>query len=143
MADISWTEGEGSEATAMSLGSPRPDPANRFFEVVPDYQLIGPQRVTLTRAIHTFPFREDYTVSVVIKHLGPSQLEAALLLKRHLMNGGLVDLNTDDLDDNQYENIQLAPGTTPEISNDDDELQHFSFACVLADDEPIVVNYDG
>jgi hypothetical protein len=143
MADITWTEGEGSEATTLSLGSPRPDPANRFFEVVPDYQHIGPIKVALTRAIHAFTFREDYTVSVVIKHLSPTQLETALLLKAHLMTGGLVTLNTDDVDGATYTNIQLAPGTTPDIANDDDERQHFSFSCVLADDDPITVNYDG
>ena len=143
MADIEWTEGTGSDATTMNLGSPRPDPANRFFEVVPDYIHVGPQKVALTRAIHVFTFREDYTVSVVIKHLSPSQLETALTLKKHLITGGTVTLNTDDLDDAQYTGLQLAPGTTPEIRNDDDERQHFSFACVLADDDPITVNYDG
>jgi hypothetical protein len=143
MADISWVEGEGSEAEAMSLGSPRPDPANRFFDVVPDYQHIGPIKTALDRSIHAFTFREDYTVSVTIRHLSPTQLETALLLKAHLMTGGLVDLNTDDVDSATYEDIQLAPGTVPEIRNDDDERQHFSFSCVLADDSPITVNYDG
>jgi hypothetical protein len=59
----------------MSLGSPRPDPANRFFEVVPDYVHIGPIRVAMTREIHAFTFREDYTVSVTIRHLSPPALQ--------------------------------------------------------------------
>jgi len=143
MADIEWTEGEGSSASTMSLGSPRPDPANRFFECVPDYVPIGPSKTALDRTIHTFRFREDYTVRVVIKHLAPSQWADALALKKHLLDGGLVTLNTDDLDSNSYSNIQLAPGTVPEIKNDDDERQHFSFTVTLADDDAIVVNYDG
>lgn len=143
MADIAWTEGTGSAAQAMSLGSPRPDPANRFFEVTPNYEHIGPIKVALTRAIHAFTFREDYTVSLVIRHLSPTQLETALMLKRHLMLGGTVTLNTDDLDDASYTDLQLAPGTVPEIRNDDDERQHFSFSCVLASDTAITVNYDG
>jgi hypothetical protein len=139
MADITWEDG----SVPMSLGSPRPDPANRFFEVVPDYQHIGPIKVAMTRAIHAFTFREDYTVSVTIRHLSPAQWEDALALKQWLMTGGEVTLNTDDVNGASYEELQLAPGTTPEIANDDDERQHFSFSCVLASDDPITVDYDG
>jgi hypothetical protein len=139
MADITWEDG----SVPMSLGSPRPDPANRFFEVVPDYVHVGPIKVAMTRAIHAFTFREDYTVSVTIRHLSPAQWEDALALKQWLMTGGTVTLNTDDLDSNSYSGLQMAPGTSVEIANDDDERQHFSFKCVLADDDPIVVNYDG
>ena len=138
MADLS-TE----ESSPTVLGSPRPDPANRFFDVVPDYVPVGPSKVALTRAIHVFRFREDYTVSLTIRHLTPSQLEDALYVKKWLMDGNTVTLNTDDLDTAIYTGLQLAPGTTPEIRNDDDERQHFSFACVLAGDDPITVNYDG
>jgi hypothetical protein len=148
VADIEWTpdsEGSsgGSDASTLTLGSPRPDPANRFFEVVPDYLHIGPRKTALDRRLHVFTFREDYTVHVVIRHLAPSQWGLALELKRHLIAGGLVTLNTDDLDDASYENVQLAPGTTPEIKNDDDDRQHFSFTVDLAGDDPILVNYDG
>jgi hypothetical protein len=52
-------------------------------------------------------------------------------------------MTTDDLDSNSYSGLTLAAGTTPEIKNDDDERQHFSFSVVLAGDEAIVVNYDG
>ncbi len=139
MARIDWGVGSVTD----TLGSPRPDPANRFFECVPDYQHIGPVKTALTRALHAFTFREDYTVSVVIKHLSPDLLADALALKKWLVTGGEVTLVTDDIDSNSYDQLQLAPGTTPEIRNDDDERQHFSFAVVLAGDEPIIVNYDG
>ena len=131
------------ESSPLTLESPRPDPANRFFEVVPNYAHIGPLKVALTRAIHAFTFREDYTVSVTIRHLSPSQWEDALLMKQWLMTGNAVTLTTDDVDGNTYTGLTLAPGTEPEIANDDDERQHFSFTCVLVDDDPIVVNYDG
>lgn len=143
MADITWLEGEGSEATTLSLGSPRPDPANRFFDCVPNYAHIGPRRVAMTRAIHAFTFREDYTLKLVIKHLAPSQLLLAQALKRHLMNGGEVTANTDDLDGASYDELTLAPGTEPEIRNADDEQQHFEMEMILAGDEPMTVNYDG
>jgi hypothetical protein len=139
MARIDWGVGSVTD----TLGSPRPDPANRFFEVVPDYVHVGPIKTAMTRAIHAFTFREDYTVSVTIKHLSPDLLEDALALKKWLITGGLVTLVTDDLDSAEYDELQLAPGTTPEIKNDDDERQHFSFSCVLAGDDPITVNYDG
>jgi hypothetical protein len=64
-----------------------------------------------------------------------------LTLKRHLMTGGTVTLNTDDVDGATYSDIQLAPGTTPDIKNDDDDRLHYSFTCVLVDDSPITVNY--
>jgi len=139
MARIDWGVGSVTD----TLGSPRPDPANRFFDVVPDYQHIGPIKVALTRAIHAFTFREDYTVSVTIKHLSPDLLEDALALKQWLMTGGAVTLVTNDVDSNEYDGLTLAPGTEPTIQNDDDERQHFTFTCVLADDDPIIVNYSG
>src|SRR5690349_24632860 len=116
VARIDWGVGSVTD----TLGSPRPDPANRFFEVVPDYQHIGPQKVALTRAIHVFTFREDYTVAVTIKHLDPTLLEDALALKKWLITGGDVTLVTDDLESNTYSGLTLAPGTTPSITNDDD-----------------------
>ena len=143
MANISWVVGVGSAATTLSLGSLRPDPGNRFFEVTPDYDPVGDFAVALTGEIHSFLFREDFTCGVVIRHLRPSQHTLMLELKQHLMNGGVVTLNTSDVDDTSYTDIQLAPGTKPEIKNDDDNRNLFSFSCMLMSDEPIVVNYDG
>ena len=139
MARIDWTDGSVSN----SLGSPRPDPANRLFDCVPDYKHIGPMRVALTGVIHAFTFREDYTLGFTIKHLTPDQWEDAQALKRWLMIGGAVNLVTGDVDANTYNSVTLAPGTEPSIANDDDERQHFSFSCVLRDDQPITVNYNG
>lgn len=138
MADITWTDG----STPNILGSPRPDPANRFFDVVPDYRHIGPIRTALTAALHAFTFREDYTVAVTIKHLSPSVEEDALALKRWLMTGGAVTLNTDDVDGASYSDLTLAPGTEPAFTLEDEERQHYAFSCVLRDDSPITVNYD-
>lgn len=131
------------ESSPVTLESPRPDPANRFFDVVPNYEHIGPIRSALTGALHAFTFREDYTVSFTIRHLSPSQWDDALTMKQWLMTGGAVTMTTDDLDDNTYTGLTLMPGTVPDIKNDDDERQHFSFSCVLRDSSPIVVNYDG
>src|SRR5262245_45101706 len=102
MADISWTEGTGSSAMAMSLGSLRPDPGNRLFDVNPDYVHIGNIRTTLAQVERAFTFGDYYTLAFTIKHLLPSQHEAALLLKRHLTKGGTVTLTTDDVDGNTY-----------------------------------------
>ena len=131
------------ESSATVLESPRPDPANRFFEVTPNYDHIGPIKTTLTGALHAFTFREDYTVSFVIRHLSPTVEEDALYMKRWLMTGGTVTMTTDDLDNATYTGLTLAPGTVPEFKQDDDERQHYSFSCVLRDSSPITVNYDG
>lgn len=139
MASIDWGVGSVTD----TLRSPRPDPANRFFSVVPNYQHIGPIRVAMTAAIHAFTFREDYTVAVTIRHLSPDSWTDALDLKKWLMTGNSVTLTTNDIDGNVYSGLTLAPGTEPEIRNDDDERQHFSFSCVLRDDSAILVNYNG
>jgi hypothetical protein len=139
VARIDW----GAGSVTNTLGSPRPDPANRFFDVNVDYKHIGPIKVALTRAIHAFTFREDYTVSVTIKHLSPSVSDDALELKQWLMTGGDVTLVTDDVDGNAYTGLTLAPGTEPVFKLDDEERQHYSFTCVLTDDSAITVNYDG
>ena len=139
MADIQWTEG----SVPNVLGSPRLDPANRFFDVVPDYDHIGPIKTALTSALHAFTFREDYLVTVTIRHLSPSVEDDALALKKWLMTGGSVTLNTGDVDDATYEGLTLGPGTKPEFKLEDEERQHYSFSCVLRDSSPITVNYDG
>ena len=104
------------ESSPVVLGSLRPDPANRLFDCVPNYEHIGPIRVALTRAIHAFTFREDYTLAFTIKHLAPSQLDDALYMKQYLMTGGAVTLNTSDVDSASYTGLTLAPGTTPTSS---------------------------
>jgi hypothetical protein len=139
VADITWEDG----SVPMSLGSPRPDPANRLFDVTPKYEHVGPIKTAMTQARHTFTFSEYYTLAFTIKHLSPAQWEDALALQRWLTIGETVTLNTDDLDSNSYSGLQIAPGTTVDIANDDDERQHFSFSCTLMDTTPIVVNYDG
>jgi len=143
MANISWTSGVGSAAVTLTLGSPMPAPANRFFEYTPDYDFTGESKVALTGIIQTFKFREDYSVSIMIRHLLPNQHSLMLMLKKHLMDGGEVTLNTEDLDTAVYENVTLMPGTKPQIKNDEDELQEFSFAVILRSDSEITINYDG
>ena len=142
MAEIQWGSPDSSGALPYALGSLRPDPANRFFDLVPDYSPIGPRVTTLDRTQHLFALREDYTAKLTIRHLQPSQLATALALKAWLIAGGEVAVITDDVDGNEYA-CTLRPGTTPTITNDDEGRQHFSFSCELAGDDPVVVDYSG
>lgn len=133
------------ESSPVTVGSLRPDPANRFFQVVPDYQHVGPVRTALDGEDHAFTFREDYTLSFVIQHLSPSQMADALYMKQWLMTGPnhFVTLTTGDADNAVYTGLKRAPGTAVEIRNDDDERQLFSFSCTLMSSSPITVNYSG
>lgn len=137
MANLEWTPG----STPQSLGSSRPDPANRFFEWKPDYEPTGDVGVTLAGVHHRFDYRVDYTLGIKIKHLTSDQLSLALELKQWLMNGGTVTVNTDDLDDASYDDVRLAAGTKPEIENDNDDEQLFTFSVMLASDEEMTINY--
>jgi len=141
MAGITFTDGTGT----ATLESPRPSPADRFWEFVPDYVPIGPRKTTLgDRAQHVFLFREDYTAKFAIRHLtGSAALAIALRLKRHLIGGGSVTVTTDDVDDNEYAGLTLRQDTTPEIANEDELRVHFAFRCELASDTPILVDYSG
>lgn len=140
MASIAW-DVDASDGGQV-LESPRPDPANRFFEFVPDVQDIGPRKPTLGDGIeHSFVFRTDYTAKFVIRHLAASQQALALALKLWLLRAGEVTVTTDDANDAEYEALRLRPGTTPLISNEDDTRQHFRFECELRSDDPIVMDY--
>jgi hypothetical protein len=139
MTSISWTD-DGDD---FVLASPRPTPADRFWEFVPDYQVIGPRKTTLgDRKQHVFSFREDYSAKFAIRHLSGSATQLlCLALKRWLIAGGEVTVTTDDGDTAVYEDLTLKPDTTPEITNEDEQRVHFAFRCELASDDPITVDY--
>lgn len=143
MAEIQFGTPDSSGVYPLSLGSLRPDPANRFFEWVPDIQIIGPRRTTLgDRLQHLFAFRTDYSAKLTIKHLHPSQLDTALQLKWWLMSGYVVKMVSGDAT-SSYATATLKPGTEPEIVNDDDIRQHFLFRCELAQSAVgILIDYE-
>lgn len=140
MAEIQYGTPDSSGDYPNSLGSPRPDPANRFFEYVPDYVVTGPRRTALDGTQHVFTLRADYTARLAIRHLPPSSLDEALALKVWLIEGGTVRVVTDDATSATY-TATLKPGTTPEIVNEDDGRQHFAFRCELAKSTAILVDY--
>lgn len=141
MASIQYGTPDSSGDYPNSLGSPRPNPANRFFGYAPDAARIGPRRTTLgDGATYQFGFRTDYYAHLEIHHLAPSQMGDALDLKLALLNGETVRVVTDDADSSAY-TCTLKPGTEPTITNDDDQRLLFSFACDLRSADPILVNY--
>lgn len=142
MASISW-DTDASDG-GNTLGSPRPDPANRFFAVKLDYDFAGPLRNAVGNAApHAFKFREDYFVGLEIRHLPPSAQTTALDLKTWLMDGGVVTITTDDVDDNEYEGLTLRPGTKPEFELADEARQHWTFRCELRSASRILIDYSG
>ncbi len=97
---------------------------------LPDAMDIGPNRATLDGSIYQFAFRTDYTASVEISPVRPADLAVVQRLKRHLMAGNSVTLNTGDGAARSY-TCKLAPETTPEISFRDQRLFDYAFRCVL------------
>ena len=140
MASIDW-DTEASDG-GNTLESPRPDPANRFFDWEPDVVVIGQRRTAASDAEqYLVKFRTDYIVRVTIRHLTPSLLTDALALKKWLIEGGEVTLTTDDAVGATFDELTLRQETEPEITNEDDNRQHFSFTCELRSADPIVIDY--
>lgn len=142
MAGIRW-DVDASDG-GQELASPRPTPADRFWAFVPDVSILGPRRETVGDGEeYVYELRaERYDAHFEIRHLAPSQLALALALKLWLLRRGEVTVVTDDVDGAEYEGLKLKPGTTPEIVNDDDVRQHFTFRCDLRSASAILVNYD-
>lgn len=142
MAEIQFGTPDSGGDYPESLASPRPTPADRFWDFTPNYSIVGPDKAALGDAsIHTFVFREDYTAVLEIRHLAPSQLETALALMKALINGETVRVVTSDADSNVYL-CTRKPGTVPTITNADQSRQHFTFRCELRAAEPILIDYD-
>lgn len=140
MASISWdtAASDGGE----TLASPRPDPANRFFDWEPDIVVVGHRNTAVSNAEqYLVKFRTDYCVRVSIRHLVPSLLSLALDLKKWLIEGGEVTLTTDDANSATYDELTLRAETTPTITNEDDNRQHFTFTCELRSADPILIDY--
>lgn len=142
MANIQWTVGTGSDATTLTLGSLRTSPANRFFDATPDYDPVGDIEVAMDGQIHTFLFREDFLLNIVIQHLRSGQQLLMVELKQHLMNGGEVTVNTEDSANQSFSNVKLAPGTKPEIRKTDELRNLYSFTVSLMKSSAMTVNYD-
>lgn len=143
MAAILWGEPESDGLDPPNiLASPRPTPANRFWEFTPDVDIAGPRATAIGDASqHTFVFRTDYTGTFVLRHLPDSAQATMLALKLWLINGGAVTVRTDDADDAEYDGLTLKPETTPTIALEDDIRRHWRFACELRDANPITLDY--
>lgn len=96
----------------------------------PDVEPIGPSAVTLGGGVtYLFPFRTDYTVRFTMPYLGALQMTEVLRLKNWLLNGGTITLFTGDLAARIY-TCRLRPGTTPQLTQDPQELE-FALALEL------------
>jgi hypothetical protein len=142
MANIQWTVGVGSDASTLTLGSLRTSPANRFFDATPDYDPVGDTEVAMDGQIHTFLFREDFLLNLVLQHLRSGQQLLMVELKQHLMNGGEVTVNTEDATNQVFTGVKLAPGTKPEIKKSDELRNLYTFTVSLMKNSAMTVDYD-
>jgi hypothetical protein len=140
MAEIQFGTPDSGGDYPESLSSSRPDPASRFFSVVPNAAIVGPRRTTLDRTQHVFALRTDYSIAIVVRHLSPSQLATALALKLWLIAGETVRVVTRSSAGTVF-TATLNPGTTPEIALDDEFRGHYSFHCELAKSTAMLIDY--
>lgn len=142
MAEILFGTPDSGGDYPYSLASPRPDPANRFFDFRTDVMRVGPRRTTLGDAVqHTFAFRTDYVARLSVRHLAPSAESTMLALKLWLMDGGAVRVITRDGNAAVYTGLTLRPGTEPTIDLEDETRQHWKFSCELRHTSAITVDY--
>lgn len=97
---------------------------------LPDVMDIGPNRAALDGSVYQFAFRTDYTASIEISPVRPADLATVQRLKRHLLAGNAVTLNTGDGGSRSF-TCKLAPGTMPEIAFRDQRLADYAFRAVL------------
>lgn len=111
-----------------------PAPGNRFANWTPDRVPIGPAAVGLgTGTTHRFEFRRDNLISFEMPMIAgtAAQLELALRLKYHLLNGGFVQLDTDRPLASAFASCKLAPGTEPQIEFSDRQMSEYTFSVQL------------
>lgn len=96
----------------------------------PDVDPIGPSAVTLGGGVtYLFAFRTDYVVKFTLPYLVAAEMPEALRLKNWLLTGGTITVFTGDQGNRLY-TCRLRPGTTPQITQDPQELE-FALALEL------------
>lgn len=106
MPSITFTDSVG--AVTITAKAPR------FLSWTPGYDVIGDVVESLgTGATFAFEFRHDHTCQFAVNEIPAADFAKMQRLKAHLIAGGQVTVNTDDLAARSYTAIR-APGTFPE-----------------------------
>ncbi len=109
---IQWTDDIGA-ATLACIGY-------TFMNWTPDSNFIGESQVPVgDNVTYTFAYRPaDEVATFDIGQIANTELRLALRLKKWLVRGGQITINTRDSESRVY-TARVAPGTTPELKMTD------------------------
>ena len=115
-----------------------PGMGQRFLGFLPDINPDGPSEVApADGTTYRWEFFVYQLATMTIQGLTPDEIPVALRLKRHLMNGGSADVETEDASTNVY-TVKMAPGTTPSLSGPDSSTYEYSFTASVFNTDPAV-----
>lgn len=131
MADsISWVDSTGPAL----LSNNKPTPATRLGNWTPDIEPVGHSAVRLGSGITDFfEFRQDDLVSFEIAAIPgtAANLRLCKRLKKHLLTGGVVTLNTSRPIADDFLVYCLAEGSKPQIDFSDRQMLEYTFSVSL------------
>lgn len=111
---ITFTDGTGT----ATLTNGKPAPTDRFRGWTPDTAIIGPsEEASGTGDLFTWAFRTDYLVTFQLEAIPAASLTTLMRLKRWLLSGGAVTVNTGDVASRSY-TCKMPKGKPPEITYD-------------------------
>ena len=122
MASIDFNDG-----SAATLASSWPTPANRFRAWEPFSRPFGEGAAALgSGKRYQWAFRTDYGASFEIAGIANTDVDIALRLMAHLIEGGTITVNTADVNTTSYSNCCLAPETMPELTLEDRAMLEYT-----------------
>lgn len=125
--NIQFTDGTG----AATLSNGRNVPGDRFWAWAPLTRFVGPSNVTIGDGVtRVFPFRTDYGARFEIRNLPDTEVDVALRLIRHLLQGNTCTVNTGDTSARTY-TARLWPGEEPSLDPADDRRRHYTLRLAL------------
>lgn len=127
---ISWVDSTGP----ATLSNGKPIPATRFGNWTPRRVPVGPAKTRLgSGRLDRFEFRRDDLFSFEIAAIPgtAANLELALRLQYHLLNGGVVMLTSTRPLSDTFLAYSLAENTEPEIDFSDRNMYEYTFSVTL------------
>jgi hypothetical protein len=114
MASIAFTDGTG----AATLTNGKPVPADRFRNWTPDTDTTGPKEEgSGTGDLFVWSFRDNYLVTFDLECIPASSITTLMRLKRWLIGGGAITVNTGDAASRSY-TCKMPKGQPPQITYD-------------------------
>lgn len=96
---------------------------SRFNNWIPDPEMMGEKAHNVYGIRWQFPMGEQHRVSFEMPRIPTTQEDLIQRLILHTDGGGIFEIITDDAEDNQYDNCQMAPGAKIGIRRDPELME--------------------